>query len=285
MRIAKLALRHRGQWCLSAHHERCAEPEQTRQPEPRIQPHPPAEPCGQNPRSKGEECKPACREKKHTGNERGKEADLPIGRPIAERHTAAHGNEHISPGKQTPAKGETDRSVLVHEAPPRFFTVKEILARSFGTLGMREEAGLVDVFLYRVSPHPPNLPTRAPRCPLPCRRREKASQTDYTSLGLAWDARPRILDLHPKKFRKVQAMHVGTFMTRDPITVSEDTSMKDAMLLLRTLKIRHLPVANGKQLVGLVSDRDIRRASPSLLSGIGKTNTSKSSTTPLWPVS
>jgi acetoin utilization protein AcuB len=47
--------------------------------------------------------------------------------------------------------------------------------------------------------------------------------------------------------------------------------MKDAMLLLRTHKIRHLPVANGKLLVGLVSDRDIRRASPSLLSGIGKT--------------
>ncbi len=66
-------------------------------------------------------------------------------------------------------------------------------------------------------------------------------------------------------------MQVGTFMTRDPITVSEGTSMKDAMLLLRTHKIRHLPVANGKHLVGLVSDRDIRRASPSLLSGIGKT--------------
>jgi acetoin utilization protein AcuB len=65
-------------------------------------------------------------------------------------------------------------------------------------------------------------------------------------------------------------MHVGEYMTRDPITVSEDTSMKEAMLLLRTHHIRHLPVANGKVLVGLVSDRDIRRASPSLLSGIGK---------------
>jgi acetoin utilization protein AcuB len=65
-------------------------------------------------------------------------------------------------------------------------------------------------------------------------------------------------------------MHVGRFMTRDPITVSEDVSVKDAMLLLRTHKIRHLPVADGKQLVGPVSDRDIRRASPSLLSGIGK---------------
>lgn len=65
-------------------------------------------------------------------------------------------------------------------------------------------------------------------------------------------------------------MHVGEYMTRDLITVSEDTSMKEAMLLLRTHHIRHLPVANGKVLVGLVSDRDIRKASPSLLSGIGK---------------
>ena len=65
-------------------------------------------------------------------------------------------------------------------------------------------------------------------------------------------------------------MHVGEYMTRDPITVSEDTSMNEAMLLLRTHHIRHLPVANGKVLVGLVSDRDIRKAAPSLLSGIGK---------------
>ncbi len=65
-------------------------------------------------------------------------------------------------------------------------------------------------------------------------------------------------------------MHVGEYMVRDPITVSEDTSMKDAMLLLRTHHIRHLPVANGKVLVGLISDREIRKASPSLLSGIGK---------------
>ena len=65
-------------------------------------------------------------------------------------------------------------------------------------------------------------------------------------------------------------MYIGEYMTRDLVTVSEDTSMKDAMLLLRTHHIRHLPVANGKILVGLISDRDIRKASPSLLSGIGK---------------
>ncbi len=65
-------------------------------------------------------------------------------------------------------------------------------------------------------------------------------------------------------------MYVGEFMTRDLVSVQEDTSVKEAMLLLRTHRIRHLPVANGKTLVGLVSDRDIRKASPSLLSGIDK---------------
>jgi CBS domain-containing protein len=67
-------------------------------------------------------------------------------------------------------------------------------------------------------------------------------------------------------------MRVGDVMTRDPITVEEDASMKEAMLLLRSHHIRHLPVATGRFLVGLVSDRDIRRASPSILQGIGKTD-------------
>lgn len=65
-------------------------------------------------------------------------------------------------------------------------------------------------------------------------------------------------------------MRVGDYMTRDPITVAEDTTLKEATLLLRTHHIRHLPVANGKLLVGMISDRDLRRATPSLLSGIAK---------------
>ncbi|HEY7700612.1 MAG TPA: CBS domain-containing protein [Vicinamibacteria bacterium] len=66
-------------------------------------------------------------------------------------------------------------------------------------------------------------------------------------------------------------MRVGDYMTRDPITIEEDASMKEAMLLLRSHHIRHLPVATGRLLVGLVSDRDIKRASPSILQGIDKT--------------
>jgi len=65
-------------------------------------------------------------------------------------------------------------------------------------------------------------------------------------------------------------MQVGDYMTRDPITVEEDASMKEAMLLLQSHHIRHLPVATGRLLVGLVSDRDIKRASPSILQGIDK---------------
>lgn len=65
-------------------------------------------------------------------------------------------------------------------------------------------------------------------------------------------------------------MRVGDYMTREPITVAEDTTLKEATLLLRSHHIRHLPVANGKLLLGMVSDRDLRRATPSLLSGIDK---------------
>ena len=66
-------------------------------------------------------------------------------------------------------------------------------------------------------------------------------------------------------------MVVGDYMTKAPITVGEDTSMKEAVELLRQYHIRHLPVVQGHFLVGIVSDRDIRKASPSLLSGVDMT--------------
>lgn len=63
-------------------------------------------------------------------------------------------------------------------------------------------------------------------------------------------------------------MKVGDYMTQQPTSVPEETSMSEAVMLLRKHQIRHLPVVDGTTLVGIVSDRDIRRASPSLLSGI-----------------
>jgi acetoin utilization protein AcuB len=63
-------------------------------------------------------------------------------------------------------------------------------------------------------------------------------------------------------------MRVADYMTSEPVSVTEDMTMKDAVELLRQHRIRHLPVVQGRVLVGIVSDRDIRKASPSLLSGV-----------------
>lgn len=63
-------------------------------------------------------------------------------------------------------------------------------------------------------------------------------------------------------------MKVGDCMTKDPQSVREDTSMKEAVILMRQHHIRHLPVTEGTLLVGIVTDRDTRKASPSLLSGV-----------------
>ena len=53
-------------------------------------------------------------------------------------------------------------------------------------------------------------------------------------------------------------------MTRNPITVSHDTSVPDALRLMREKKVRRLPVLDShKRLVGIVSDKDLLHAEPS----------------------
>jgi acetoin utilization protein AcuB len=59
-------------------------------------------------------------------------------------------------------------------------------------------------------------------------------------------------------------------MTAEPFTIGQDESMSEAILMLRRHQIRHLPVVSGNRLVGIVTDRDLRRASPSLLSGVSE---------------
>jgi len=58
-------------------------------------------------------------------------------------------------------------------------------------------------------------------------------------------------------------MLVEKRMKRDPVTVTPDDSFRHAMTLIRQKGIRHLPVVEGGQLVGIVTDRDIRQTSPS----------------------
>jgi acetoin utilization protein AcuB len=55
-------------------------------------------------------------------------------------------------------------------------------------------------------------------------------------------------------------MKVAQIMTRKLITVSPDESVERAVQLLRQRGVRHLLVLSDDELVGIVSDRDIKRA-------------------------
>ncbi|MBK7219709.1 MAG: CBS domain-containing protein [Candidatus Promineofilum sp.] len=59
-------------------------------------------------------------------------------------------------------------------------------------------------------------------------------------------------------------MLVRELMTRPPVTVTHDTSVPDALRLMRAKKVRRLPVLDHHdKLVGIVSDKDLLYASPS----------------------
>lgn len=58
-------------------------------------------------------------------------------------------------------------------------------------------------------------------------------------------------------------MYVDRIMTRDVLQVAEDTPVIQLAALMRDHSIRHLPVIREGRLVGLVTARDLERASPS----------------------
>lgn len=60
-------------------------------------------------------------------------------------------------------------------------------------------------------------------------------------------------------------MVVERYMTPNPITVRPDTSLREVQRLLHVHHIRHLPVVQGKRLVGIITDRDLRQLLPSSL--------------------
>ena len=56
-------------------------------------------------------------------------------------------------------------------------------------------------------------------------------------------------------------MNAEELMTPDPMTVDAHARVRDALQILQTLEIRHLPVVgDGNSLIGMVSDRDLRSA-------------------------
>jgi acetoin utilization protein AcuB len=63
-------------------------------------------------------------------------------------------------------------------------------------------------------------------------------------------------------------MQVQEVMSRTLVTLSAEQTLRDAMNLFRSNRIRHLPVVADGKLIGIVTDRDVKRATPSLLSGV-----------------
>jgi acetoin utilization protein AcuB len=62
-------------------------------------------------------------------------------------------------------------------------------------------------------------------------------------------------------------MKVREWMTPDPFTLTEGDRVKTAVQHLLRAGIRHVPVLRDNVLVGIVTDRDLRRALPSLEAG------------------
>jgi acetoin utilization protein AcuB len=58
-------------------------------------------------------------------------------------------------------------------------------------------------------------------------------------------------------------MLVKGWMTSDVMTIDEDTSMMKASQIMKENNIRRLPVMHKGKLVGMITDRDIKEASPS----------------------
>jgi acetoin utilization protein AcuB len=52
---------------------------------------------------------------------------------------------------------------------------------------------------------------------------------------------------------------VGEWMTANPKTVEPSTSVRTAFFRMRSEGVRHLPVVDDGKLVGMVTDRDLRR--------------------------
>ena len=57
---------------------------------------------------------------------------------------------------------------------------------------------------------------------------------------------------------------VRNWMTEKLVTLSPEASVAEALTLCRERRIRHIPILEGGLLVGVVTDRDLRDASPAL---------------------
>ncbi len=66
-------------------------------------------------------------------------------------------------------------------------------------------------------------------------------------------------------------MFVHNYMTNKPITASVDISISDAAETMRVSKVRRLPLVDGSGVLqGIITDRDVRQATPSAATTLDK---------------
>ncbi len=61
-------------------------------------------------------------------------------------------------------------------------------------------------------------------------------------------------------------MDVRRYMTRNPVTVGPNDSIRKVRLLMRQGHVRRLPVVENRRVVGIVTDRDLWERSPASVS-------------------
>ena len=61
---------------------------------------------------------------------------------------------------------------------------------------------------------------------------------------------------------------VRDIMVTNLTTLPRESSLLDAAITMRRSSLRHLLVVDGEKLVGIISERDVQRCAPSLLSPI-----------------
>lgn len=61
---------------------------------------------------------------------------------------------------------------------------------------------------------------------------------------------------------------VRDYMTPEPQTLDITSTLLDAVLLIRRAELRHIPILQDGRLVGILTDRDVGRVAPSILSPV-----------------
>ncbi len=89
---------------------------------------------------------------------------------------------------------------------------------------------------------------------------DATTMTTTTTYRQVWhDGWFVVVRARPIGVAREATMNVGELMTTDVISAAPQTAVLDAMDLMDSGNIRHLPVVDGERVVGIVSDRDLAR--------------------------